>query len=255
VTDVFNHAYHFTASQHFIFRENLMQAFAAHRLGGNHFDLQSVVNKIEQYETKTFYEHETKFALLRRLKPLIEGEGRKAFVTGRPLRIAELVKRPCVIALGDLKDTGLRNLLAVMVLALIYELRLSEGSSSLKHATVIEESQNVIPYRLRTEEATIFEKMFFEMRKYGECLILLAQFPTQIFPDVVKSAGIKFVHRLTEAGEAEVIMDVMGLGRLPYSQLKYLPEGRAIALIDNLGGPITVQIPLLETDLPASQLQ
>jgi len=217
--------------------------------------MEHLVKNIEQYDTKSFYEHETKVALLRRLIPLIEGEGKRAFVVGRAVGIGEIAEKPCVVALGDLKDAELRNLLGVMLLALIYELRLSEGPSSLKHVTIIEESQNVVPYRLRTEDATIFEKMFFEMRKYGESLVLLAQFPTQIFPDVVKSAGIKVVHRLTEAGEAEMIMDVMGLSRSLYSQLKYLPEGRAVVLTDNLDGPITVQIPLLETHSPTSQLQ
>jgi len=255
VADVFDHAYHFTASQQFVFREALMRTFASCTLGGNRPTLEDVVNEIERYETKTFYEHETKFALLRRLKPLIEGEGRKAFVNGRPMNVHELSKRPCALAFGDLKNTGLRKLAATMILALLYELRLSEGASPIRHATIIEESQNVLPYRLRTEEATIIERMFFEMRKYGECLVLLAQFPTQIFPDVTKSAGTKLVHRLTEAGEAELIMDVMGLGRNLYSQLKYLPEGRAIALIEGLSYPITIQIPLAESYSPPSRLQ
>jgi DNA helicase HerA-like ATPase len=109
--------------------------------------------------------------------------------------------------------------------------------------TLIEESQNIVPYRDRTQEPSLFEKMFFEMRKYGESLVLVAQFPSQVFPDIVKSAGVKVVHRMTETADSGVAMDLMGLNRRMYSQLKHLPVGRALVLTDLNEEPLTVQFP------------
>jgi len=243
ITDAFNNVFHFTASQYFMFREILTQTLVGARLAEGPNGLGQVVNALDQYYPNSFYENETKFALMRRLKPLVEGEARKAFVKGEAIKMENLISGTCDLMLGDIRDADLRNLFATVVLALLYEYRLTEGVSPLKHVALIEESQNMVPYRDRTQEPSLFEKMFFEMRKYGESLVLVAQFPSQVFPDIVKSAGVKIVHRMTETADSGVAMDLMGLNRRFYSQLKHLPVGRALVLTDQSEEPLTVHIP------------
>jgi len=244
VTDAFNNVFHFSASQYFMFRETLAGTLAASRMSDTLAGLPQVVEALDQYYPKSFYENETKFALLRRLKPLVEGEAKKAFVSGDAIKVENLLSTTCDLRLGDLKDADLRNLFSTVTLALLYEYRLLQGMSPLRHATLVEESQNVVPYRDRTQEASLFEKMFFEMRKYGESLILVAQFPSQVFPDIVKSAGVKVIHRMTETSDSGVAMDMVGLNRRLYFQLKHLPVGRAVVLTDLDEEPLTVQFPI-----------
>ena len=243
VTDAFNNVFHFTASQYFMFREILTQTLAMSRIADETAGMAQVVESLEQYSPNSYYENETKFALLRRLKPLVQGEAKKTFVDGSPIKIGDITSCACDLRLGDIKDASLRNLFSTMALALLYEYRLIQGASQLKHVTLIEESQNIVPYRDRTQEPSLFEKMFFEMRKYGESLVLVAQFPSQVFPDIVKSAGVKVVHRMTETADSGVAMDLMGLNRRMYSQLKHLPVGRALVLTDLNEEPLTVQFP------------
>ena len=243
VTDAFNNVFHFTASQYFMFREILTQTLAMSKMAGEDAGMAQVVESLEQYSPNSYYENETKFALLRRLKPLVQGEAKKAFVNGSPIKIGDITSCSCDLRLGDIRDADLRNLFTTMALALLYEYRLIQGISQLRHVTFIEESQNVVPYRDRTQEPSLFEKMFFEMRKYGESLVLVAQFPSQVFPDIVKSAGVKVVHRMTETTDSGVAMDLMGLNRRMYSQLKHMPVGRALVLTDLNEEPLTVQFP------------
>lgn len=243
ITDAFNNVFHFTASQYFMFREILTQTLVGAKVANDSAGLGQVVDALDQYYPNSFYENETKFALMRRLKPLVEGEARKAFVKGEAIKIENLTVGTCDLMLGDIRDADLRNLFATTVLALLYEYRLTEGVSPLKHVVLIEESQNMVPYRDRAQEPSLFEKMFFEMRKYGESLVLVAQFPSQIFPDIVKSAGVKIVHRMTETADSGVAMDLMGLNRRFYSQLKHLPVGRALVLTDQSEEPLTVHFP------------
>ena len=243
VTDAFNNVFHFTASQYFMFREILAQTLAMSRIADGLAGLAQVVESLEQYSPNSYYENETKFALLRRLKPLVQGEAKKAFVDGSPIKIGDVTSYTCDLRLGSIKDADLRNLFSTMALALLYEYRLIQGASQLRHATLVEESQNIVPYRDRTQEPSLFEKMFFEMRKYGESLVLVAQFPSQVFPDIVKSAGVKIVHRMTETADSGVAMDLMGLNRRMYSQLKHMPVGRALVLTDLNEEPLTVHFP------------
>jgi len=244
VTDAFNNVFHFTASQYFMFRETLAQALTSSKLSESPAGLAHVVKAVEEYYPNSFYENETKFALLRRLKPLVEGEARRAFTSGDAISMESLTSSTCDLRLGDIRDADLRNLFSMIALALLYEYRLVRGMSNLRHVTLVEESQNIVPYRDRTQEPSLFEKMFFEMRKYGESLILIAQFPSQIFPDIVKSAGVKIVHRMTETGDSSVAMDLMGLNRRLYSHLKRLPPGRALVLTDLNDEPLTVHFPM-----------
>ena len=120
VTDAFNNVFHFTASQYFMFREVLTQTLVGSKLGGNLAGLDKVVDGLDQYYPNSFYENETKFALLRRLKPLVEGEARKAFVSGEAIRVESLITGTCDLMLGDIRDADLRNLFSTLTLALLY---------------------------------------------------------------------------------------------------------------------------------------
>jgi DNA helicase HerA-like ATPase len=80
------------------------------------------------------------------------------------------------------------------------------------------------------------------MRKYRESLILIAQFPSQIYPDLLKSCEVKVVHRLFSAGDASLIEDILGIDEKILEQLKSLPVGRVLVFIPSSRSPITVQV-------------
>lgn len=242
VTDVFNHVYSFSPSQFFVFRDVLSSELAYSKVNKICPTIKSVVDRLENYEPKSFYENETKFSLLRRLKPLSEGEGNKVFAASNLLKISDILDRNIILKISDIKDSDLRKLTVSLILALVYEYRLVNGPDKIGHFISLEEAQNFVPFRNRTDEASIYEKMFFEMRKYKESLILIAQFPSQIYPDLFKSCEVKIVHRLFSAGDAALIEDILGVDKSILEQLKSLPIGRVLVFLPSSKSPITVQI-------------
>ncbi|MEM0219294.1 MAG: ATP-binding protein [Thermoproteota archaeon] len=242
VTDVFNNVYSFSPSQFFVFRDVLSSELAYSKVNKARPTIKGVVDRLESYEPKSFYENETKFSLLRRLKLLSEGEGNKIFAASNLLKINDFLNKNVILKISDIKDSDLRKLTVSLLLALIYEYRLVNGPDNVGHFISLEEAQNFVPFRNRTDEASIYEKMFFEMRKYKESLILIAQFPSQIYPDLFKSCEVKIVHRLFSAGDAALIEDILGIDKNILEQLKSLPVGRALVFLPSNRSPITVQV-------------
>ena len=242
ITDVFSQIYNFSPPQVYMFREAFTQAFLESRMMSKSITIESLVERIESFPIRSFYENETKYALLRRLKPLTTGEGNIIFSSGSPLRIDTLIARPACVLLGNIRSSDLRRLTAAMALTLVYEYRLVAGPSELRHVTLIEEAQNLLPFRNRFDPPSAIEKLFFEMRKYGEGLILVAQFPSQIFSDVVKSTGTRIVHRITELAEAPYVSDILGIEPKRCNHLKYLPVGRAYVFTEGLSEAALVEV-------------
>lgn len=242
ITDVFSQIYNFSPPQVYMFREAFTQAFLESRMLSKNITMESLVEKVESFPIRSFYENETKYALLRRLKPLTTGEGKVIFSSGSPLKVDSLVIRPACMLLGNIRSSDLRRLAAAMALTLVYEYRLVAGPSGLRHVTLIEEAQNLLPFRNRFDPPSAIEKLFFEMRKYGEGLVLVAQFPSQIFPDVVKSTGTRIVHRITELAEAPYVSDILGIESKQCNQLKYLPVGKAYVFTEGLSDAILVEV-------------
>jgi DNA helicase HerA-like ATPase len=245
VTDIFDQIYGFTPSQSYMFREVLLQTLVEKNLGINAPDpLTGFVETLERWSTRSFYENETKFALLRRLRPLITGQSREIFCNkDRLVRIEEIVNNCVVFELGDIVEVDIRKLVALFILTLLYEFRLKNKSIKC-HFTVVEEAHNILPYRRRDSPPRIAEKLFLEMRKFNESLILVSQFPSQISPEIVKSTSLKISHRICEGEESRILTDIMGLSQKDYELLKKSVPGYGFLAAEGFPQPIFFSIDL-----------
>ncbi|MGQ9596990.1 MAG: ATP-binding protein [Thermoproteota archaeon] len=239
VTDIFDQIYGFTPSQSYMFREVLLQTLIERELGINASSpLVNFIEALERWSTKSFYENETKFALLRRLRPLITGQSREIFCNRDKLvKIEDLIDGRVVFELGDIVEVDIRKLVSLFILALLYEFRLKNKNTRC-HFTVLEEAHNVLPYRRRDSPPGIAEKLFLEMRKFNESLILVSQFPSQISPEIVKSTSLKVSHRICEGEESRVLTDIMGLPQKDYELLKKLIPGYGFLMMEGIPKPI-----------------
>jgi len=131
-----------------MFREVLSQVLTESALGIKTDDsLLSFIDTLEKWSIKSFYENETKFALLRRLKPLVTGQNREIFCNREKLiNIKDVLEGVTVFELGDIVEVDMRKLTSLFILALIYEFRLKNKSSKC-HFIVLEEAHNILPYR------------------------------------------------------------------------------------------------------------
>ncbi|MEM1557285.1 MAG: ATP-binding protein [Thermoproteota archaeon] len=243
VTDIFDQIYNFTPSQSYMFREVLLQTLAEKELGiKKHDSLVSFIETLEKWSIKSFYENETKFALLRRLKPLITGQNREVFCNrDKLISIEDILGGITVFELGDIVEVDMRKLTSLFILALIYEFRLKNMDEKC-HFIVLEEAHNILPYRRRESPSTIAEKLFLEMRKFNESLMLISQFPSQISPEIVKSTGLKISHRICEGEESRILMDIMGLSQADYDLLKRLPPGYGFLVAEGIPKPVLLSV-------------
>ncbi|MDW8034217.1 MAG: zonular occludens toxin domain-containing protein, partial [Nitrososphaerota archaeon] len=243
VTDIFDQIYNFTPSQSYMFREVLLQTLMEKEMGIKKYDpLVSFIDTLEKWSIKSFYENETKFALLRRLKPLITGQNKEVFCNREKLiSIKSILEGVTVFELGDIVEVDMRKLTSLFILALIYEFRLKNRDRKC-HFIVLEEAHNILPYRRRESPPTIAEKLFLEMRKFNESLILISQFPSQISPEIVKSTSLKISHRICEGEESRILMDIMGLSQAEYDLLKRLPPGYGFLITEGFSKPILLSV-------------
>ncbi|MEM2218464.1 MAG: hypothetical protein QW731_08880, partial [Thermofilaceae archaeon] len=147
-------------------------------------------------------------ALVRRLSPLAEGRVGRA-LSGR-VNVGNILTDNIVIDLSLFKSVYAKRLFTLFLLKHIYDKAISRGVSSRPiHATLIEEFWNVAPYRRLDAEPSVGERMFFELRKYGEILIAVTQNPSEVAWGVISNAEVIIVHAMLPK-EAEVL----GLHRL-----------------------------------------
>lgn len=238
ITDIFSDIYRFSAPQAYMFRNCLQRCLED---STNQKTLYDLVRIIESYPLRSAYDNETKLALLRRLVPLTQGQVGKALNGLSSLTIDDLLSGVVCIELGHLKDIQIRSIFCEIILKMIYEYRMKE-SPNIEHLTIVEEARNITPLRRDTDPPTIGEKMVSELRKFGESMIFIAQFPTQLASEVIKNSSIRIVHRIAWHEDLELIASSLGLNNVQREYISMLPPGEAVLSIARLPRPVLLRI-------------
>ena len=240
VSDIFSDIYHFSHPQAFMFR-NAFQKRMAECAPEEVLTLSSLVKTIEAYPLRSAYDNETKVALLRRLVPLTQGQAGRALDGPSTLSFRELLGRAVCIELGHLRDIQTRTVFAEILLKTIYEHRLKE-KGNLEHLTVVEEARNIAPARRAEDPPSVGERMISELRKFGEAMLFVAQFPSQIASEVVKNSGTRVVHRVAWPEDVAIIGDSMGLSQAQREYVTKLAVGEAVVSLARIPKPVLVQV-------------
>ena len=240
VSDIFSDIYHFTHPQAFMFR-NALQKRMAESAPEEVLTLSSLVRTIEAFPLRSAYDNETKVALLRRLVPLTQGQAGRALDGPSTIAFGDLLGKPVCIELGHLRDVQTRAVFAEIVMKTIYEHRVRE-KGALEHLTVVEEARNIAPSRRQEDPPSVGERMISELRKFGEAMLFVAQFPSQIAAEVVKNSGTRVVHRVAWPEDVEIIGDSMGLTQVQREHVTRLGVGEAVVSLSRIQRPVLVQV-------------
>ena len=84
--------------------------------------------------------------------------------------------------------------------------------------------------------------MISELRKFGEGMMFVAQFPTHVAAEVVKNSGTKIVHRLAWPDDVALVGDSLGLGPKQREHLTRLKAGEAVVGLGRVPRPELVQV-------------
>ena len=240
ICDIFSDIYHFTHPQAYMFR-NAVQKRLSETSADEVPTIEALVKTIESFPLKSAYDQETKVALLRRLVPLTQGQPGRALGGSGPLGMEELLETVVCVELGHLRDIQSRSVFSDVLLKMIYEEKVKR-KGSLDHLTVIEEARNIAPARRPEDPPTVGERMISELRKFGEAMMFVAQFPTHIAAEVVKNSGTKIVHRLAWPDDVSLIGDSLGLNPKQREHLMRLRVGEAVVGTARVPKPMLVQV-------------
>lgn len=261
VTDIFADVFSFTPPQSFMFREALRSAYRSFGyLGGKPSTpptVGNIIREIEHAPIRSAYDNETKLALLRRLKPLTEGQAGKALNGQTTIPIENLLRNVVSVELGHFKEQEIRKIFTSIFLKLLYDYRTRETVSKLQHVTIIEEARNIIPARRPEDPSSIGERMISELRKFGEGLVIIAQFPTQISYEILKNAATRICHQIKTEDDRRILQGAMKLTDRQASYLHYLETGGAIINMPLIPHALPVYVetePHTLSQLPDSQL-
>lgn len=239
ITDIFSDVYRFTSPQAYLFRSTLEDLLSVSK---DEVTLSDLLAALQAKPLHSAYDNETKMALLRRLTPLTRGLVGSALDRRGAPRITSLLDRPCCLELGHFKELELRSIVAGLTLKLIYDLRTSEGPSPLKHLVALEEARFLVPPRRPEEPPSIVEKMVGELRKFGEGVVLIAQFPTMLAQEVIKNAGVKLIFRMTWLEDLRLVRDALGLTEEQLAYLGHMAVGEALLSTSRFRQPVHLRI-------------
>ena len=240
VSDIFSDIYHFTHPQAYMFR-NALQKRLSETTAEEVPTLSSLVKTIEAYPLRSAYDNETKVALLRRLVPLTQGQPGKALGGSGPMKLEDLLGSTICFELGQIRDVQSRAVFSDVVLKMIYEEKVGR-KGGLDHMTVIEEARNIAPSRRPEDPPSVGERMVSELRKFGEAMMFVAQFPSQVASEVIKNSGTKIVHRLAWPDDIVLLGDSLGLSKDQRVHVTRLKVGEAVVGLTRIQKPILVQV-------------
>jgi uncharacterized protein DUF87 len=240
VSDIFSDIYHFTHPQAYMFRNALQKRMS--ETGPDEVPtISSLVRTIEAYPLRSAYDNETKVALLRRLVPLTQGQPGRALGGVGTLKLEDLLEVPVCVELGHLRDVQSRAVFTDVMLKMIYEQKVKR-KSALDHLTVIEEARNVAPARRPEDPPSVGERMISELRKFGEAMMFVAQFPSHVASEVVKNSGTKIVHRVAWPDDVMLIGDSLGLNLKQKEYMTRLGVGEAVVGVARIPRAVLVQV-------------
>ncbi len=180
---------------------------------------------IEGWPLRSAYDNETKVALLRRLVPLTEGQVGRALNGPSSHTVDELLDKVLCVELGQIRDIQTRSVFVDILLKMIYEYRVSR-QGKMEHLLVVEEARNIAPVRREEDPPSVGERMISELRKFGEAMVFVAQFPTQVASEVIKNSGVRIIHRVSWAEDLKLIGEALNLNKEQLAHVSSLGVGR-----------------------------
>ena len=167
-------------------------------------------------------EQESKNALLRKIYPLIRGEARQILCKENLPTMENIMSGLVSVELRDIATNYVREIFTFTFLRKIYHYNKERGRTrGIRHITVLEEADRVLPKLTDLSGLTIGDRMISELRKYGEGFIVISQSPSSLSPHIVRNASTKIIHALGSTQDISFIHSLLG------------PSGKAIGEISH----------------------
>jgi len=185
-----------------------------------------------------------------RLQGLLVGAKGRIFNTLRSIDFSELIRRPVVIELEEIRNGAEKSLLIAFIMTNVIQVLKNEHrkNPNFRHLTLIEEAHHLLTKAdpsmssNRRQAVEMFSDMLAEVRKYGEGLIIVDQIPNKLTSEVLKNTNTKIVHKLFAEDDKVAIGNTMALEPLQQQHLSRLETGQAVIFSQGWKSAVLTQI-------------
>lgn len=177
-----------------------------------------------------------KGSLITRLKSLTNGINGQIFTVDE-IANEDLFDKNIIVDLSRIGSTETKALIMGLLVLKLQEYRMNQGSSELKHVTVLEEAHNLLKrtsVEQSSESANLLGKSvemltnsIAEMRSLGEGFIIADQAPALLDMAVIRNTNTKIILRLPDQGDRELVGRAANLNDDQITELAKLPRGVA----------------------------
>ncbi|MET1160241.1 MAG: DUF87 domain-containing protein [Thermoprotei archaeon] len=199
--------------------------------------LYELVNVLENSIDESSWMRESRYALLRKLYPLIREKYLRIF-GGKDKDLGVRKNGINVIDLSVISDNSIRRVYASLVLKHLF-LEAVSTKSPLNTLVVLEEAQN---YVSRESPLRLIRSMLAEVRKFRIGLIIVSQSPSLLAEDVMVNTNTKIIHSMKSHRDLEVVSKILYSPEEIQRVIPYLGVGEAILYTRNLKKPIIIKI-------------
>lgn len=177
-----------------------------------------------------------KGSLITRLKSLTNGINGQIFTTNE-ISNEDLFDKNVIVDLSRVGSTETKSLIMGLLVLKLQEYRMNQGSSKLKHVTVLEEAHNLLK-RTSVEQSSessnllgksveMLTNSIAEMRSFGEGFIIADQAPALLDMAVIRNTNTKIILRLPDQEDRELVGRAANLNDDQIIELAKLPRGVA----------------------------
>ena len=189
-----------------------------------------------------------------RLDSLRAGAKGMMFDTPRSIDFSELIETNVVLELEDLKSGEDKSFFMGLVLGCMSEALKAKhyNNNKFRHITLVEEAHRLLAKPTsgssssRSLGVEMFTDMLAEVRKYGECLVIVDQIPSKLAPEVLKNTCTKILHKLFARDDKDAVGDTMALNDKQKNSLSALLTGETIIFSEGWKKPVSVKITQVE---------
>lgn len=224
--------------------------------------LEDLINKVPEMVDEQGFDVRLKNdyigSIKARLMGLLMGSKGMMLNTKRSIDFKELLERKVVLELEEIRNGSEKSLIMGFVLTNLLQAikgKYIETGKAYNHITLVEEAHRLLSKYSPGDSMNMkqgvetFTDMLAEIRKYGECLVIVDQIPNKLTPEILKNTNTKIVHKLFASDDKDAIGNTIVLDKDQKEFLSNLETGRAIVFSQGYNKALQVQIRrMTETD-------
>lgn len=217
--------------------------------------LEDLINKVSEVVEEQGFDTRLKNdyigSIKARLMGLLMGSKGMMLNTKRSVDFRDLLEKKVVLELEEIRNGSEKSLIMGFVLTNLMQAikaKFLETGKAYNHITLVEEAHRLLSKFTagdslnKKQGVETFTDMLAEIRKYGECLVIVDQIPNKLTPEILKNTNTKIVHKIFASDDKDAIGNTIVLNKDQKEFLSNLETGRAIVFSQGFSKALQVQI-------------